>query len=676
MATNTSPPLEDAFAERIDDSRSPSRPHSTALPTPSHRLRDVALAAIASIYPSGSNSHPAASELLLHEYLEALGGHTWQDALEQALLHATPEDAPLAALARELEFSPAEQLLIALAAAVEEDPFVGRALAFAQAPVGSSRPTLGLATQAFAPLFNGETQSILICGNAVRCGMLVILNDNLPLPERPVLVPPPLCLALAGQDHPWPDMTLDLDRAAVPLPDPMRAEASRHAAALLAEPDRALLLRSGFPDEARAVAAEVAKLAGRRPLFIQTDKLAGLGPWLQLRACLPVFCFQLAPGERKHLPTIPGYHGPALVVCGPDGSVELERGSMTGWTLPVPAEEERLQLWRNAIGPTPAATTLAAEHRHSAGRIAELGRLACHQAALSGHAEPDIQDIAAASWLAEGSGVESLAEPLRTTIPDDALVLSEQCKSELQSLLLRCRFRDNLTAGLGLSSRTRYRPGVRALFTGPSGTGKTLAAGWVATRLQMPLYRVDLAAVTSKYIGETEKNLSQLLARAEQAEVILLFDEADSLFGKRTDIKDSNDRFANAQTNYLLQRIENYDGIVLLTSNSQVRFDSAFARRLDFIIEFTAPAALERRALWQSHLGPNCRISPQELNELSALVDFNGGHIRNVVLAAAVKARAAERPITCADLLRAARGELRKLGQQLPVELSRRLDST
>src|SRR5207302_11471594 len=144
----------------------------------------------------------------------------------------------------------------------------------------------------------------------------------------------------------------------------------------------------------------------------------------------------------------------------------------------------------------------------------------------------------------------------------------------------------------------RYRPGVRALFLGPSGTGKTLAAGWLATQLGLPLFRVDLASITSKYIGETEKNLSQLLARAEHAEVVLLFDEADSLFGKRTDVKDSNDRFANAQTNYLLQRIETFDGIALLTSNSRSRFDAAFSRRLDLIIEFPMPGPEERRAAW------------------------------------------------------------------------------
>jgi SpoVK/Ycf46/Vps4 family AAA+-type ATPase len=214
---------------------------------------------------------------------------------------------------------------------------------------------------------------------------------------------------------------------------------------------------------------------------------------------------------------------------------------------------------------------------------------------------------------------------------------------------------------------------VRALFTGPSGTGKTLAAGWIATRLGFPLYRVDLASVTSKYIGETEKNLSQLLARAEQAEVILFFDEADSLFGKRTDITQSNDRFANAQTNYLLQRIENYDGIVLLTSNSQARFDPAFTRRLDFTIEFPHPGPEERRALWESHLGGNHRLEQRELNQLAALVDFSGGHIRNAVLAAAVLTHEESRPIEYADVLAAVGAELKKLGRQLPIELAGRV---
>jgi SpoVK/Ycf46/Vps4 family AAA+-type ATPase len=152
--------------------------------------------------------------------------------------------------------------------------------------------------------------------------------------------------------------------------------------------------------------------------------------------------------------------------------------------------------------------------------------------------------------------------------------------------------------------------------------------------------------------------------------VILLFDEADSLFGKRTDISDSHDRFANAQTNYLLQRIENYHGIVLLTSNSQARFDDAFARRLDFIVEFPSPGPEERRALWQSHLGPETTLTASELNQLAVLVDVCGGHVRNAVLAAAVGARRERREIVFADLVSGIEGELRKLGRQVPVEFT------
>src|SRR6185312_9843198 len=135
-------------------------------------------------------------------------------------------------------------------------------------------------------------------------------------------------------------------------------------------------------------------------------------------------------------------------------------------------------------------------------------------------------------------------EPLSKPVPDEALVTTAQLRRELDDLLARCRARDSIGEGLGPSIAARYHPGVKALFCGPSGAGKTLTVGWLATKLAMPLYRVDLASMTSKYIGETEKNLAQLLSRAEEAEVMLLFDEADSLFGKRTEVRESNDRFA------------------------------------------------------------------------------------------------------------------------------------
>jgi AAA+ superfamily predicted ATPase len=288
---------------------------------------------------------------------------------------------------------------------------------------------------------------------------------------------------------------------------------------------------------------------------------------------------------------------------------------------------------------------------------------------LDGREEVGSKDVLDASWSGEGSGLDSLALAIPDQVSDDALVTTPNLREDLDGLYMRCLARDGLVDGLGASASTRYRPGVRVLFTGASGTGKTLAAGWLATRLGLPLYRVDLASVTSKYIGETEKNLAQLMSRAEQAEIVLLFDEADSLFARRTEVRDANDRFANAQTNYLLQRIETFDGIAILTANSRTRFDSAFSRRLDAVIEFPLPGPEQRRALWQSHLGEQHGLTFPDLNRLAVTADLVGGNIRNAVLSAAVIAQAGGRPIQWSDVVQGLANEYRKLGRQMPVDL-------
>jgi hypothetical protein len=644
----------------------------------SRRFRDVALAAIAEVCVGDDGADQNQETAWLRELRN--GGGPLPEALDQSLRNPAPDDHLLAELARRLGLLSVEILAVALACAVEEEAIVGRLLAHLQAPIGGSRPTVGLMSHVFSALVVEGTSilSTLLNGVAVSSGLLVVLNENAPLPERPFMVPLAICFALAGRDARWPDAVLGLNGAGpVPLPASIQAKAKHHAAALDAEQHRALILRSGSPTEGRSVAAEIAAAMKRRPLFINAEKpAAGLGPWLLLRDLLPIFCLHLGPGERRALPDLPGYGGPVLAVCGPDGAIETAQGAAASWIIPVPSREERAALWRDTVRDPPLAERLAREHRHGTGRIAHLGRLAQHHASLTGHAFPNRADIIAASWTGEGSGLDALAEPLRADVPNRALIAPPQLRARLEALMLRCRMRDELVAGLGVSATTRYRPGVRGLFTGPSGTGKTLAAGWIATRLGLPLFRVDLASVTSKYIGETEKNLAQLLARAEQAEVILLFDEADSLFGKRTDIGDANDRFANAQTNYLLQRIESFEGIVILTSNSQTRFDAAFARRIDFVIEFPLPGPDERRAIWLAHLGEQTAVAPAELNRLSALVDFSGGHIRNAVLAAAVHSRCEGRPIAFADLVRAAEIELRKLGRQTPLELVKAIEAS
>ena len=297
--------------------------------------------------------------------------------------------------------------------------------------------------------------------------------------------------------------------------------------------------------------------------------------------------------------------------------------------------------------------------------------MATHYSQLAQNDTPTLQDVLQAAREGDGLGLDALAQPLRADVPDEALIVSDRVAEQLDLLYLRCRERDQVIENLGISATARYHPGVRALLSGPSGTGKTLAAAWLASRLSMPLYRVDLAAITSKYIGETEKNLAQLLARAEQAEVILLFDEADSMFGKRTEVKEANDRFANAQTNYLLQRLETFDGIALLTANNRNRLDNAFTRRLDMIVEFPLPQPPERLRLWLGHLGADHELSRRELNQLAANANVTGGHIRNAVLTAAVISRSANRAITYDDVLSGLDGEYRKAGEQLPQGLRR-----
>jgi len=335
--------------------------------------------------------------------------------------------------------------------------------------------------------------------------------------------------------------------------------------------------------------------------------------------------------------------------------------------MPLPSREERRVLW-SSLMLAHGAFEPALSHRHGTLQMHRLARAAQRSAALHGRPQPDAHDLRRAARDGAAGELGSLAHRVADDVDDGALVAPADVQAALQALRERCHRREGLADALGPAARARYRCGVRALFVGPSGTGKTLAAAWLATQLGLPLYRVDLAAVASKYIGETEKNLSQLFARAEHADVVLLFDEADSLFGKRTDVKDANDRFANQQTNYLLQRIESFDGIAILTSNSRARFDSAFTRRLDAIVDFPSPAPDARRALWLAHLGDAHGLADAQLNRIAGLCDLAGGHIRNAALCAASRCARGTLP-DYATLRDAIEAEYRKLGRQPPAGL-------
>jgi hypothetical protein len=643
-------------------------------------LRDLAFAAIARLITDENLAgSPEGRFLTLQRENIGKAGQTWNDVLESSLRAPCAADLRLIRLSIYLKLSTFEILALALAAAVEDDPFASRVLARIQSPIATSRPTIGLLLTAFAPVLYADQPgpAAFLNGAAFNTELLVCVNESAPLPERAVALPIHLYLALHGCDATVQGVEIGLRNCdEIVLAPSTLTEAARQARVLSVPNAPPLLLRCGSPSEARATADAIARAMQLRPAFIHTESVAGLGPWFVLRRLMPVFICDLGPSERRVLPPIPGYTGPLLIQAGPEGGVETSRGSPASWTLQVPPPAERGVLWRASLGAENSllADQLAAHYRHGSGRIAQVGRLARRHAALRQQTGPEThpanqEDIMAASWVDDAGGLQSLAQPLRAQVPDEALVTPPVLRVQLELLLLRCRSRDGLVDGLGPAAVARYRPGVRALLSGPSGTGKTLAAGWLATRLGLPLYRVDLASVTSKYIGETEKNLAKVLAYAEQDEVVLLFDEADSLFGKRTDIKDSNDRFANAQTNYLLQRIEIYDGIVLLTSNSRVRFDSAFARRLDCVLEFHLPSPEQRRELWLAHLGKNHQLAPAELNQLAALADVAGGHIRNAVLTASLLAHDAGCAIRHTECVRGLELEYQKLGKPLPGDL-------
>jgi len=603
------------------------------------------------------------------------GRKSLSSAFQEYLRDPDEADTALAEACRHFRLDIVEVLAIRLAIAAEQDLLIGHLLAHLQQPLALSRPTVGLVAQAYAADELHQAMHILGQGNAVRCGLLQLCGDDLPLPERQIRTPLPTALALQKMESAWPGVApITFDQYPVPLGETSQAHAAEFARRLHAfeGTSPALVIRCGDALEARSAASLVASNSGSQAVLVHTDQWLGMAPWLVLNGLTPTFAQWLVPGERKTVPVIPGFFGPLILLTGPEGEFESDSRSILDWRLEIPSAPERTELWAAAIGDRVLASRLALAHRHAAGRIATLAAKAqedCAAREANGGGSLSYSHIRAVSRRGDSVGLGALAELIPDEVGDEALVANSALREELESLVTRCQLREDFPHSLGPSIQARYRPSVRALFVGPSGTGKTLAVAWLATRLGLPLFRVDLSAVTSKYIGETEKNLSQLLARAEQNEVLLLFDEADSLFGKRTDIHEANDRFANAQTNYLLQRMESYDGITILTSNGRGRFDDAFSRRFDAILSFPLPGPEERRALWLAHLGPEHNVNNGQLNLLSAVAELTGGQIRNAVLRAAVDAAQDSKSIQYCHLLAGVASEFRKMSRQLPNEL-------
>jgi hypothetical protein len=260
--------------------------------------------------------------------------------------------------------------------------------------------------------------------------------------------------------------------------------------------------------------------------------------------------------------------------------------------------------------------------------------------------------------------LDGLGERIESTATWGDLVLPEAQREILRHIAVHVRHRMTVHERWGFSKKGGRGLGISALFSGVSGTGKTMAAEVLSNELSLDLFRIDLSAVVSKYIGETEKNLARVFDSAEGSGAILLFDEADALFGKRSEIKDSHDRYANIEISYLLQRMESYRGLAILTTNMKSALDPAFLRRIRFTIHFPFPDASQRAEIWRRTFPPTMPSEGLDVNRLARL-NVPGGNIRNIALRAAFLAAAAGQPVRMTDVLAAARSEYAKIEQPL-----------
>ncbi|KUF18731.1 ATP-binding protein [Streptomyces silvensis] len=328
--------------------------------------------------------------------------------------------------------------------------------------------------------------------------------------------------------------------------------------------------------------------------------------------------------------------------------------------------------WRAALGPGADGFDLAATVApyHLGGeRIGRAARAAAALAAFDG-TPLTAAHVRLAARQQSASGLERHARRIRPAVDWQDLVLPEGPLGQLRELSLRARHRDRVLGDWRLSAGGGRGRGVLGLFAGDSGTGKTLSAEVIAADLGVDLYVVQLSSIVDKYVGETEKNLERIFTEADRTDAVLLFDEADAVFGKRSEVKDAHDRYANLESAYLLQRLESFDGIALLTTNLRANIDDAFTRRLDLVVDFPFPDAEQRLALWRHGLSHVPRAEGIDVTALARDFELAGGGIRSAVVTAAYLASGRDEPVGAGDLLEGARREYRKAGRLVPGEAS------
>ncbi|HWQ13305.1 MAG TPA: ATP-binding protein, partial [Roseiflexaceae bacterium] len=382
------------------------------------------------------------------------------------------------------------------------------------------------------------------------------------------------------------------------------------------------------------------------------------------------------PWRAAVLAAIDSFHGASFLALEQPWEARgaLARTPFLRVELPPPGYGERERLWRERLGadaPDDATLqALASTFRLSPGQIRDAVRMARALAGWRGNrdgARLSAQELFAACRAQSSGRLDSLAHKIRATYTWEDIVLPPDQLAQLREICLQVRHRRTVLERWGFDHHLAMGKGVNVLFAGPSGTGKTMAAEIIAADLGLELYKVDLATMVSKYIGETEKNLDRIFTAAREANAILFFDEADAIFGKRSEVKDAHDRYANIEVGYLLQKMEEYDGVVILATNLRKNMDEAFVRRLHVAIDFPFPEEADRLRIWRKVFPRETPLAPDvDLGFLARQFKLAGGNIRNAALLAAFLAAEEGAAVGLAHLVHAVRREYQKIGKLAP----------
>ena len=569
--------------------------------------------------------------------------------------------------------------LLLVALAPEVDPRFERLYGYLHDDVTRRRPTVGLALElAGIPAASAEGRARLRPGRPLVDNALVeVIEGERPFLTRSLRIPDRVVAHLLGDDTPDPALK---DLLVVPPPclagDPDALAAVLRAGATLVH------LTEPRAGSAPALGAATLAALGLPALVVDLGRLAGRDPAVVARIARREARLRgagLVVGPLDALGDRTGDQLAARVAawCDRDWPVVLHgHGSWDPqWSdlVPLCAEAPRLRpddvtlLWSTLLDAVPTALPDAGKAAAITNLSPEQVRRAATAArwhAVAADRPVTPEDVLLGTRSQNAAGLERLARRIEPGVGWDDIVLPPRPLLLLRELVSRARLRGRVLDGWGMRQGGGRGGGISALFAGPPGTGKTLAAEVVARELGYDLYTVDLATVVDKYIGQTEKNLERIFSEAEQVNGVLFFDEADALFGKRSDVRDAHDRYANVETAYLLQRMESFDGIAVLATNLRANLDDAFARRLDGLIDFPAPDVAHRRLIWERQLRASVpRADDVDLAVLAERFELSGGNIRNIALAASYFAAEEDRPVCQADLFRGTIREYLKLGR-------------